>query len=163
MVVGNVKSFLAGILLLAAPAAARGQGPSHKILPAFGLHLLNINIAAIDAGLVYRPFDAQRPFWTVSMMAEGGVAGGGLSVGLGRSWPPNTDWGGPGSELSVRLQGTVLRTWGDPFRVEGDRTMLGGELQAMVTVIGVRLGVFRTIDALPQETVFSAGLVLGWQ
>jgi hypothetical protein len=159
----NVKILFSAARLIAASGAAEAQDSRHRILPAFGLHLLNIDVAAANAGLVYRPFDAEEPFWTVRAMVEGGVAGGGVNLGLGRSWPPDTDWGGPGSEFSLRFQGAFLRTWGNPFRVDGNRSLLGAEVQAMATVFGVRLGVFRTVDALPPETVFSAGLVLGWQ
>ena len=144
----------------------RAQDPDERprILPAFGLHLLNVDIAAVNAGLAYRPFAADYPFWTATLELEGGVAGGGALLGFGRTWPPGTDWGGPGSELSVRLQTSFLRTWGDPFHVGPRQSFVGLGVQVKLTIIGVRASILRRVagSAPGDGSVFSAGLVLGW-
>jgi hypothetical protein len=134
-------------------------------MPVFGLHALNTTIAALDAGITYRPDGDGPPFWAGVLSGEIGVAGIQGSVGIGHYWPPRTDWGGPGAELSLRVQGSILRTWGGPFHVEPDQSFAGLEVQGMFMLVGIRIGYFRRIAgaATGDESFVGAGVVIGWQ
>ena len=141
------------------------EDESRVILPVFGLNVLNTTVVALDAGITYRPFGPQHPFWAPVASAEAGVAGGQLSFGIGYYRPPRTDWGGPGSELSLRVQASALRTWGNPFHVGPHESFVGIELQGMFTIVGLRLGYFRRVPKAPDggDSFLSAGLIIGWQ
>jgi len=134
-------------------------------MPVLGLHLLSTTIAALDGGVTYRPDGSDGPFWAGVAGGEVGVAGVQARLGVGRYWPSSTDWFGPGAEISVRINGTFLRTWGNPFHVEPHQSFLGVELQGMYLLIGVRIGYFRRVagNAPDNESFFTAGVLLGWQ
>jgi hypothetical protein len=92
-----------------------GQEPAARsIMPVFGLHALSTTIAALDVGITFRPDGLGPPFWAPVAGGEIGIAGVQARLGVGRYWPPHTDWGGPGAERTLRLQAAFLRTWGDP-------------------------------------------------
>jgi hypothetical protein len=75
------------------------------------------------------------------LQVEPGLGGGALHVG----WVP---FAGAASGLQfagVALKGTLLRTWGSPLGVEGDRTFAGASIHA-AWIVKLSVGVLTPID-----------------
>ena len=152
-------------LFMGTMTAAAQDHESHDVFPVLSLHLLNTSIAALNVGMSYPRSDTWASYWSGAASAEVGVAGGQLNLGVGRHFPPNTDWGGPGGDLSLRVQGTILRTWGSPWHVEPGQSFVGVELQGMLFLVGTRVGYYHRIagSVIGDESFVSAGLILGYQ
>src|SRR5688572_14895211 len=122
-------------------ASVRAQA---EVQPIVAGHILGPHKAAFEAGALLKP--SATALWWPTAAAAVGLCGGQFSVGVARPLR-YSDFGGPGAEFSIRLQGTVLRTWRSPWYVDGDRTYAGAEITVTVpALVGVRVGLLRRIS-----------------
>ena len=167
MLLGTRFLMIIGLTLaqFRAAGAQEADDAARSFLPVLGVHLLNTSVVAITGGMTYRPLGPTDDFWAGLVSIDVGIASAQASVGVSRYWPPDADFGGPGTELSLRMQATILRTWGNPRYVEAGQSFVGLEVQGMFMLLGLRAGYFRRFaGASPGDNSFlSGGLVLGWQ
>jgi len=148
------------VLLFAAtvtpPLRAQASSPvAHtRIGPAFGLHVgapQKVSLA-LGAG---RFRESGDNYDVVFGLLEPGLGAGRASVGYLRSR------GNLNTGLGIRA--SALRTWGDPWSVEPNRTFVGVEASAHAFFFNVRGGAFRrTTSAEGRAVLFTidAGLFL---
>ncbi len=153
---------LTQLLLIAAtcaPCIARGQSGTQPILAA---DLLGPQKVALEGGMLVKPIPDGG--WWPTATAGLGWAGGQISLGVARRIGPRVNYGGPGAEFTVRLQASLLRTWGEPRYVDPRRTYGRVELTfTLPLLVGIRAGAFHPLDGTePSKWAATFGLVLGW-
>jgi hypothetical protein len=153
----------ATVLFLARPLpAVCQQRDTRTVAPFVGVHLFNATVVAVTGGISYRPARSGS-FWAPVASGDIGVAGGQASLGLARYWTSRAKEGG--GEISLRLQGSILRTWAIPFYVDPNQSFMGIEMQFMYSMVGLRVGYSWRIDGIApgDNAFFSTGIVLGRQ
>jgi hypothetical protein len=130
-------------LALALPCSAGAQAPADVarggageerswFAPLFGFHVGAPQKAALGLGVV-RAWATGSGFAGVTLMAEGGLGGGRVSVGA-------LGFGGPA--VSVQLRGSVVRTWGEPWVVAPGQTYAGPELRVGAVLLTAGAGYY---------------------
>ena len=147
------------VAVVCTPCTASGQSSAQPIVVA---NVLGPQKLAFEGGILIKPTSSGN--WWPTATAGVGWAGTQLSLGVARRIGPRVDYGGPGAEFTVRLQGSVLRTWAAPRYVDPRRTYGGIELTlTLPLLLGIRAGSFHALDGRePSEWVATLGLLMGW-
>lgn len=154
----RAEAVLVSIGLVLAPAALEAQS---ELQPGLAANLFGVSKAGLEAGVLVKPHGNEVAWWPTAT-ASAGIAGAHVSIGVARPLRQN-DFGGPGAEFAVRLQGTLHRTWGSPRYVDANETYAGADLAlTLPTLIGFRVGAVRPVSDSSKSMAASAGLIIGW-
>jgi hypothetical protein len=127
-----VIGVVAGLLAVSRTSQAQRATPRFEILPAGGLHFLGAQRASLALGVLAVPYGGQSRFAFVAL-AEPGIGGAKLRAGIASV---------TGFITGFELQGTVLRTFGNPRQGDPWRTYAGGEAHAMFVLLNVGVGAY---------------------
>ena len=143
-----MRRFVLAALLLATPHVARAQ--RLEWLPAGGLHFGGPQRASLALGTLAVPRSGEGRFAFVAL-AEPGLGGAKLRAGVASVTAFITGF---------ELQGSLLRTFGNPGHGDPWRTYAGGEFHAMFVLINVGVGQYADVGGGRSMTTLTFGLGL---
>src|SRR5262245_24084881 len=144
----SVAAVAAITLALATPRVVHAQ--RLEWLPAGGLHFGGPQRASLAVGALAVPTRGDSRFGFVAL-AEPGLGGAKVRAGLALV---------TGFITGFELQGSLLRTFGNPVHSERWQTYAGGEIHAMFVLINVGIGEYAAIGGGRSITTLTFGLGL---
>jgi hypothetical protein len=133
---------------LAAPEVVQAQ--RLEWLPAGGLHFGGPQRASLALGALAVPTAGDSRFGLVAL-AEPGLGGAKVRAGLALV---------TGFITGFELQGSLMRTFGNPVHSERWQTYAGGEVHAMFVLINIGIGEYAAIGGGKSITTLTFGLGL---
>lgn len=114
-----------------------------------GSFLLRVSTPLVVSGAAAYRFGPADGLYHPSLLAEAGVGGGKVAVGL--------DNHGAGS-FGFALRGALLRTWIEPISVDEDQDFLGLEGEMSFKRLVFNIGGYRRVSSGPDDWLGVGGL-----
>lgn len=113
-------------------------------LPSFGIKYDSVTAVTVAGGIRYaKEVKSSDNYFLLHL--EAGEGGGKLQFGVG-TW----------HDGGFNIKSSLLRTWGDPLKIEPDQTYLGIEFQIMLRIFSATAGLYTEIDGDGKdETLFT--------